>query len=238
MDAVLYALPASHPCAAVERALVLKGIPYRRVELIPGAHRIAMRLRFGERTVPAVAFPDGGRVVGSRPLMRALDARVPEPRLVRGGADAARAEEWGDEVLQPLTRRVVWAALVRAPEHVMPYTEDAELPVPRRLASATAPLTARLAARLNDAGDANVRADLLALPGHLDRIDRWIGEGLLPAGPPSAAALQIAASVGLLRTVGDVRALIDARPAGGLARALFPDYPGDVPAGALPRDWL
>jgi hypothetical protein len=37
MTAVLYAIPASHPCAAVERALQLKQIPYRRSELIPVA---------------------------------------------------------------------------------------------------------------------------------------------------------------------------------------------------------
>jgi len=35
MTAVLYAVPASHPCAAVERALQLKQVAYRRVEMIP-----------------------------------------------------------------------------------------------------------------------------------------------------------------------------------------------------------
>ena len=33
--ATLYALPASHPCAAVELALRLKGIDFRRVDMIP-----------------------------------------------------------------------------------------------------------------------------------------------------------------------------------------------------------
>jgi len=102
MDAVLFALPASHPCAAVERALTLKGVAYRRIELIPGPHRIVQKAVFGATTVPAVRLSDGTKVVGSRPIMRALDERVPEPRLVPDSAGAARAEEWGDQVLQSL----------------------------------------------------------------------------------------------------------------------------------------
>ena len=38
------------------------------------------------------------------------------------------------------------------------------------------PLVA-LSAKLNDATDENVRADLAALPGMLQRIDDWIAEG-------------------------------------------------------------
>jgi len=243
MDAVLYAIPASHPCAAVGRALELKGIPFRRVELIPAVHRVEVRLRLGAPTVPAIRFADGERMCGSREIMRALDERVPEPPLLPRGdeearASALRAEEWGDEVLQSLARRVIWAALRRAPGHVMGYTAGADLPVPRPVARLSAPLVARLAARLNRASDANVRADLLALPAHLDRVDRWIRAGVLPVDPPGAATLQIGAGVRLLLTVGDVREAIDARPAGAMARAAFPDYPGATPTGVLPRAWL
>ena len=106
MDAVLYALPASHPCAAVERALALKHVGCRRVELIPGPHRIVQKAVFGATTVPAIRLSDGTKVVGSRPIMRELDARVPEPRLVPETSGAERAEEWGDQVLQSLVRRV------------------------------------------------------------------------------------------------------------------------------------
>ena len=31
----LYVVPASHPCAAVEAALALKRVDYKRVELLP-----------------------------------------------------------------------------------------------------------------------------------------------------------------------------------------------------------
>jgi hypothetical protein len=44
--------------------------------------------------------------------------------------------------------------------------------------------------------------------------------------------------VRLLLTIADLRDQIDARPAGRLARRLIPRYPGDMPAGALPADWI
>jgi glutathione S-transferase len=242
MTAVLYAIPASHPCATVERALQLKGVPYRRVELIPGVHVPLQQARFGARSVPGVTFDDGARVVGSRPIVRALEERVAEPPLLPAErelrARVERAEEWGDQVLQPLVRRVVWAALRREPSAIESYTEGARLPVPRPLARASAPLVALTSQRRNGADDATVRADLLSLPMHLDRIDGWIADGTLGGEAPNAADLQIGASLGLLLTVEDARPLLDERPAAGLARRWFPEYPGAVPAGALPTGWV
>jgi len=58
------------------------------------------------------------------------------------------------------------------------------------------------------------------------------------AQEPNAADLQIASSLRLLSTVGDVRPLLAGRPADALATALFPEFPGEVPAGAFPADWL
>ena len=83
-----------------------------------------------------------------------------------------------------------------------------------------------------------MRADLRALPGHLDRVDGWIADGVLGGEPPNRADLQIAPTVRLLMTIGDVRPLIDGRPAAQHALALFPDVPGHVPAGVYPPDWL
>jgi hypothetical protein len=44
--------------------------------------------------------------------------------------------------------------------------------------------------------------------------------------------------VRLLLTIEDVRPLIERRPAGALARTVFPRYPGSVPAGTLPSGWV
>jgi len=242
MAAVLYAFPASHPCAAAERALQLKALPYRRVDMLPGIYPALQRARFGARTVPGMEFEDGTRVVGSRPILRALEERAPEPALLPADGDlrarVERAEEWGDQVLQPLARRLIWAALRRSPASVPSYAEGARLPVPRALARASAPLTALWGQARNRARAATVRADLISLPRHLDRVDRWIAGGTLGGVEPNAADLQIGASLALLLTVGDLRPLLDARPAAHLARRWFPDYPGAVPGGTLPDAWV
>ena len=38
--------------------------------------------------------------------------------------------------------------------------------------------------------------------------------------------------------IGDLRPLIEGRPAEEVARRCFPDYEGDVPAGAFPAGWV
>src|SRR3954447_26294337 len=79
--ATLYAVPASHPCAAVERALQLKGLEYRRVDLPPVAHKAIQQALFGGAPVPVFSL-DGRRILGSRAILRALEERAPEPPLL------------------------------------------------------------------------------------------------------------------------------------------------------------
>ena len=109
MAATLYAVPASHPCAAVEKALQLKGIEYRRVDIPPVAHKAVQKALFGRGTVPGLVL-DGRKILGSREIMRALDDAVPEPPLLPADEKERKsvglAEEWGDEVLQPMARRI------------------------------------------------------------------------------------------------------------------------------------
>ena len=54
-----------------------------------------------------------------------------------------------------------------------------------------------------------------------------------------AADLQVAAWLRAAADVEDVRPAVDDRPAGALARRVFPDYPGDGARRArCPRAWL
>ena len=238
MAAKLYAVPASHPCACVEYALRVKHVPYERVDLIPVAHRLIQRIRFGGGTVPGIVFEDGERVLGSRPILRTLEHRAPDPPLLPAdGRERRRVEEaelWGDEVLQPLVRRIVWQALVRRPGAIQSYSAGARLPIPAPVAKLSGPLVARIQTGIHNAGEADVRADLANLDWHLDRVDRWIAGGVIGGERPNAADLQIGAGVRLLATLDDLAPRIHARPAGELARRWFPDYPGRIPAGALP----
>src|SRR4051794_40895505 len=118
MPAKLYVVPASHPCATVTAALHLKGVDYERVDLVPALHKAVQKLRFGgPGTVPGIVFDDGVKVGGSRAIVRELERRRPQPALFPPAEDAdlrrrvEEAEEWGDQVLQPLVRRVLWYAL-------------------------------------------------------------------------------------------------------------------------------
>jgi glutathione S-transferase len=212
----------------VEAALQMKRVPYRRFDLPPVVHRPVMRAAFGGATVPGVRFADGRRVLGSRPILRELEARVAEPPLRLGDPDVAAAEAWGEEVLQPLTRRLVWGALDRQPSALTSYAVGARPPVPaivtRGLAWAVV--------RAENAIHGKNPSDRRDLEGHLARVDAWIAAGLLGGAQPNAADLQIAASVRILLTLDELAPQIDRRPAGALARRVFPDYPGRVAAAS------
>jgi glutathione S-transferase len=241
MKPKLYVLPGSHPCAAVEEALRRKSIDYDRVDLLPMTQMLVGPLRYGGSTVPGMRL-DGERLVGSRPIMRRLDTLVPEPALLPPVGDAAyaqvlEAERWGDEVLQSVPRRIIDVAFLRRPAAMESYVGDAKLPLPRPLMRPALPVTARLMAGKNKARDETARADLAALPAQLDRIDGWIADGLLGGERPNAADLQIGSTIRLLMTIGDVRPLIEGRPATRLTR-YFPPMVGEIEAGVLPAEWF
>jgi glutathione S-transferase len=237
----LHVVPVSAPCAAVERGLELKGLAFERAA--PAALRVALRLvRLGMRSVPAMLIDDRERVVGARAILRRLDELAPEPVLFPPGGEAralvARAEEWADEVLQPLAKRMLWASIRRDPAALPPYVAGSGLRLPALAVRAVAPAVARVEAAIDDADEGTIRADLRALPGHLDRVDGWIARGVLGGEPPNAADLQIAATTRLLATIGDLAPFLDGRPAQAHARVVFEPQHGATGPGLLPADWL
>jgi glutathione S-transferase len=241
LDAKLYVIPGSHPAMAARRMLELKGIPYQRVDLMPViSHGVLRALRFPSDTVPSLRIA-GRKLTGSREIARELDRLRPEPPLYPGEpfqrTTVEEAERWGEEVLQPPVRRILWNAIKRDRSPLASYAQDAKLGVPVGLAVKTAAPIVATAARMNQANDEGVRADLAALPGWLQRVDDWIAEGVLGADPPNAADLQIAASLRLAMTLDDLRPAIESRPAGELALQAVPDFPGRA-APVLPQAWL
>jgi glutathione S-transferase len=241
LDAKLYVIPGSHPAATARRMLELKGIPYKRVDLMPVISRGVLRaLRFPSNTVPSLSIA-GTKLTGSRAIAHELDRLRPEPPLYPSEpaerSAVEEAERWGDEVLQAPIRRISWNAIQRNQEVLRSYAEGARLGVPIGLAVKTATPMVAAAKRMNKAGDEAVRADLAALPGWLQRIDDWIEEGVLGGDPPNAADLQIAGSLRLAMTLDDLRPAIESRPAGELALRAIPDFPGHSPP-VLPAAWL
>jgi glutathione S-transferase len=238
MDIKLYVIPGSHPCATVEAALALKGLPYERVDLIPGASALLQLARFGRRTVPGLVV-DGYKVSGSRLILRTLEGLKPEPRLYPGDPAVEEAERWGDDELQTVVRIVSVYALSKHPQAGDSYTAGANLPqfpAPVSAAATKGVFTAEL--RLIAGGPSGAQDALRDLPAQLDKVDDLIERRVIGGDSPNAADLQIAGSVRLLLTIADLRDQIDARPAGRLARRLIPRYPGDMPAGVLPAEWI
>jgi glutathione S-transferase len=238
MPHTLYIIHGSHPCVAAERALQLKGQPYRLHEMAPPFHVPEQWLRFRKTTVPALVLGSGEEIVGSRAICHRLDELVPEPRLLprdeQARARVLEAEQWGDEVLQSAARRLFWTGLQACPDAITSYSEGSKLPLPAPMQRLVAPLISRVAGWRNRASIPQARADLAALPDWLDQVDAWIAEGLIGGSEPNAADLQIAASMRFASTFADVRPTMEGRPSLALALRLFPSYAGHMPAGALP----
>src|SRR5206468_4090707 len=108
------------------------------------------------------------------------------------------------EVLQPVARRLVWAALKRDRSTVGTLLEGGHLPIPTPVAVATATPLILLSARLNRATDEATQQDLARLPALLDRADALIEEGTLGGLVPNAAGFQIAPSIRLLMALEDL----------------------------------
>jgi glutathione S-transferase len=234
----LYVVHGSHPCAAVEKAMSIKGLSYEVTEWPPPLHAPIQKMLFGARTVPALKI-DGEKVSGSRTIMRRLDQLVPDPPLFPAETEARmrveEAERWGDEVFQPVARELIWAGFTHRPAAMVSYSEHSRLPLPPTAIRLSAPVIAQLGARLNRTGDAVARSDLNALPAQLDRIDAWTADGTIgDREHPNAADLQLASTIRLMLTIGDARPLIEGRPCAELALALFPEADGDLPTGSLP----
>lgn len=238
MPHTLYVIHGSHPCVCAERALQLKGQPYRLVEFPPGVHVPAQWLRFRATTVPALVLGNGEQIVGSRAIVHRLDELVPDPPLLP--ADAERraqveaAEQWGDEVLQPVARRLFWTGMLKRPDAIASYTEGSKLPLPGPVRKLVTPAIARVAAKRNRVSEARARTDLAALPAQLDQVDGWIADGVMGGAQPNAADLQIGSSLRMLGTFGDVRPWLEGRPCLALAQRVVPRYAGFMPVGSLP----
>jgi glutathione S-transferase len=241
VEARLFVIPASHPSVAAQLMLEHKGIAYKRTDLLPVISKGVLRVAgFPGITVPALKI-DGRRVQGSREIARELDRRQPEPPLFPADAEkraaVEEAERWGDEVLQPPMRQILWWAIKRDRAPLRSYSEGAKLGLPISLAMKTAAPIVALSARFNEADDEHVRRGLTELPEMLQKVDEWIAAGILDGEQLNAADFQIAPSLGLAMTLDDLRPAIENRPAGQLAKRVVPNYPGKTPP-ILPPAWL
>ena len=240
-DAKLYTIPGSHPAIAVAMMLDQKGIPYKRVDLLPVVSKAVVRLNgFPAVTVPALKI-DGRKLQGSREIARELDRIEPDPPLLPDDPAlreaVLEAERIGDEELQHPLRQIIWWLLKRNGKAMASYLEGSHTGVPIGVAVKTAAPLVMASAHFNEASDENVKAAIAALPGILDRLDAYIAEGVMGNEEPNAADFQVAPSIALAMTMEDLRPAIESRPVGKLADKLVPGYAGYMPP-ALPEAWL
>ncbi|MGD8395849.1 MAG: glutathione S-transferase N-terminal domain-containing protein [Candidatus Eiseniibacteriota bacterium] len=233
MQARLYTIPLSHSAAAARLMLEYKGVEHATTRCLSGLHPVMLRLAgFSRGTVPALRV-DGRRVQGSLEISRCLDALCPEPPLFPPGLQQRRAvetaEAWGENVLQPVPRRLFRWALVREPVLRRSLARVNGLPLAGTMAMLLKPLAWHFA-RLSEARDATVRRHLAELPGLLDHADGLVQEGLIGPGVRNAAAFQIAPSLDLLTCFEQLASCLAGRPSVRWARQLLA-APGVEEAG-------
>ena len=141
----LYVVHGSHPCAAVERALELKGarVP-SAIELPPPLHAPLQRVRFGARTVPGADARRRREDLGSRAIMRRLEELAPEPSLLPGRrrARAPRSSAPRSGATRSAADRAapaVGRARARSPRRSSRYQEARGCPLPAPGDAALAP---------------------------------------------------------------------------------------------------
>jgi glutathione S-transferase len=236
---VLHLLGPSHPCATVEAALKLKGLEYERVELQAGPHVEEMKRLYGDdrHTVPGAMFDDEP-VHGSVAILERLEQVAPEPALYPAdlGDAVAAAERWGDEELQDLGRRLPWGALHFRPEAAGTFVAGGSPLDPA--GTDFAMRFVRGSWKYHKITAVQLAEDLAGLPAKLDRVDELAEAGTIGGDAPNAADLQIGATLRVLLCLGDLRPLLEGRAGERVARAWFPDHPGDIPAGAFPAGWV
>ncbi len=234
-EIVLHVLPPSHPCMTAAAALRLKGLAYERVELTPGEHVEKMQEIYGEgnSTVPGMLV-DGEPVHSSRAILARLEQLVPEPVLYPS-EKVREAERWGDGELQDLGRRLPWGALHFRPEAMGTVGGGEQLDGP---GTDYAIAYVRAAWKYHKITAARLHDDLAGLPALLAHVEGLAADGVIAGERPNAADLQIGATLRVLLKLGDLRPLVEGGAGERIARTLFPESAGEIPAGAFPAGWV
>ena len=180
---------------------------------------------------------EGEPVHGSRPILAKLEEIAPEPALFpEDRAEAVReAERWGDEELQDLGRRLPFGAMHFRPEALGTFGGAGPLDP---AGTDFAMKYVHQSWRYHGITAERLAEDLAGLPAKIDHIDALADDGVIGGEEPTAADLQIGATVRVLLTVGDLQPLLADRAGERIAMRWFPGYPGEVPAGAFPAGWV
>jgi glutathione S-transferase len=235
---VLHVVPFSHPCLAVTAVLDRHGLEYETVDMVSGQHgdQVESVYGAGNRTVPGLLV-DGEPVHGTTAIFEKLDELVDDADLYPAAVAAAirEAERGIAEDLQATGRHLVFGALHFRPEALGTFAGSGPLD----------PAGTDFAIRLTRGAwrYIGINAELIAkelaeLPERLDIVDELIEGGVVGGDEPTAVDYQIGSSLHLLLQIGDLRPLIEGRPAKKLVDGWFEPGGADIPAGAFPAGWV
>ncbi len=252
----LYVIPGSHACRSAMLMLEHKQVAYRRVDIVTLLHPLVVRLhgfdaggqtrtaggqrplalRLGDRlgTVPALAHADK-RVSTNYRIARFLDEEHPAPPLIPADPElrvaVEEAEDWANETLQMAARRILVPAAARDPRAFSRSSGHGRMGHLLYRHALARRLIIPLIGRFAFAADQRAEGEMLAqLPGLLDRIDAWIGEGVLGGSRLNVADFMVAPSLALILYRSDVMPLFEGRPSLELVDRILPDSRGPRPA--------
>lgn len=235
---IMHVVPFSHPCMAARAGLQQKGLEFEEVMLLPGNQDGVLEGIYGEgnTTVPGI-------VVGEEPvhtsvaILRYLDEQIPEnpfyPEAIAG--DVREAEEWGDQVFQELGRRVPFGALHFRPGSMGSFAGAGELDA---AGTDYAMKNIHMIWKYMGLTASQLIEDLAGMPANIQQIEEYADRGLIDGDEPTAADFQIAATARVLMIVGDCKPMFEGSAAERIAMRFFPDYDGEIPAGAFPPNWI
>jgi glutathione S-transferase len=245
----LYVIPGSHPCRSGILMLEHKQVPFERVDVLTLTHPFRARLhgfdagsqtrytgsgrtlpvRLGDvlGTVPALDA-DGRKVSTNHGIARFLDEHHPERPLFPADPDRRRAveevERWANDTLQMAARRLALGWAVRDPAGAARACGDGRMGYllykPERARRMIIPWIGRAIFAVGRRTDDELLAEF---PSHLDRIDAWIGDGLLNGEELNTADFMIAPSLALVLYRPDTMPLFEGRPALELVDRVLPE---------------
>ena len=134
------------------------------------------------------------------------------------------AEGWGNEVYQPVPRRLVWNALRRDRSTIDTYLEGASIGIPLPIALRTVGPVIAAARHFNRASDEDVRRDLAALPALIDHVDELLARGVIGGSGAQRRRLSDRDHDRAARDYGRLRSLLEGQPALEHARRVAPSY--------------
>lgn len=237
-ELTLHRIPFSHPCLAVSGALDHFGYEYENVDLVTGRQADEIERVYGEgrRTVPGLLV-DGEPVHGSATIIARIDEMTVDADLYPGpvrealdGADADLPED-----LQTAGRVLIFGSMHFRPEALGTFPGGAPLDP---AGTDFAIKMVRGAWKYIGIDAQRIAATLDTLPALLDRVDALIVAGAAGGDEPTALDFLLGSSIHMLLQIGDVRPLIEGRPAARLATAWFEPGKADIPAGAFPAGWV